>query len=74
MDNRAIKPNSGPTELFTEQDWEIMGTGDFNGNGRGDILLRHYETGEWWIYLMHGRNFTSGETFIPAEQDWQIPY
>ena len=28
--------------------------GDFNGDGRDDVLLRH-EDGRWWYYPMNGR-------------------
>ena len=32
--------------------------GDFDGDGRDDVLLRHAETGEWVFYAMNGREGT----------------
>ena len=51
----------------------MMGSGDFNGNGRGDILVRNRVTGGWWIFIMNGRNFTSDGTLMTREQDWGVP-
>ncbi|MBE9548765.1 MAG: VCBS repeat-containing protein [Proteobacteria bacterium] len=72
LNNRFVKPNSGPTWLFPSLDWEMQGTGDFNGNGTGDFLLRNRNTGGWWIFLMNGRNFTSGKTLISTNVDWEM--
>ncbi|MBE9548767.1 MAG: VCBS repeat-containing protein [Proteobacteria bacterium] len=74
INNRFVKANSGPSWMFPSLDWKMMGTGDFNGNTRGDVLLRHKQTGGWWIFLMNGRNFTSGKTLITPDQEWEIPY
>ncbi|MBE9548768.1 MAG: VCBS repeat-containing protein [Proteobacteria bacterium] len=74
INNRWVKANSGSTWLFPSFDWEMMGTGDFNGNGRGDILLRNNQTGGWWMFLMNGRIFTNGKTPITSNQEWMIPY
>ena len=32
--------------------------GDFDGDGRDDVLLRHSESGEWVFYAMNGREGT----------------
>ena len=42
--------NNGPTAgIFFTNDWQIVGTGDFNGDGRDDFLLRNSEgwTTDW---------------------------
>ncbi|MBE9548766.1 MAG: BspA family leucine-rich repeat surface protein [Proteobacteria bacterium] len=74
MNHRQVKANSGPSWMFPSLEWELMGTGDFNGNGTGDNLLRNKTTGGWWIFLMNGRSFTSGKTPLTPNQDWVIPY
>ena len=69
---RMVRPDSGPTLMTSDLDWEMMGTGDFNGDGRGDVLLRDKNTGGWWIYLMNGLAFNSGATAITMDLDWEV--
>jgi hypothetical protein len=38
---------------LVHESWQIQGTGDFDGDGRGDILWRH-ETGQVAIWFMAG--------------------
>ena len=52
--------------------WQIQGTGDFNGDGKSDILWRNTTSGEVDIWHMNGTTLASGGAvaFLPA--DWQI--
>ena len=34
--------------------YDIVGTGDFDGDGKSDILWRHTPLGDVWIWLMDG--------------------
>ena len=34
--------------------YDIVGTGDYNGDGQSDILWRHTSTGDVWVWLMDG--------------------
>ena len=70
MNWRQVRPNSGPTPLFPGEHWEFVGTGDFNDDGRGDVLLRNKTTGGWWMFFMNGRSQVSGATLITRNQDW----
>ena len=38
--------------------FEVAGTGDFDGDGRDDVLLRHAERGMWISYEMHAPRAT----------------
>jgi hypothetical protein len=45
--------------------WTVAGVGDFNADGKSDILWRNTSTGQNSIWLMDGFTVTSG-TYIPS--------
>src|SRR3989442_191867 len=53
--------------------WQVQGIGDFDGDGRDDILWRNPATGENYIYLMNRLSIASGWLIrTAADQDWQV--
>ena len=61
MDGRRHVPGqNGAANLTGNLDFEIAGVGDFNGDGRDDVLLRHAD-GSWHYYPMNGRQVVAGE-------------
>ena len=40
----------GPVAL----DYALVGTADFNGDGRADLLWRHQTSGDLWLWQMDG--------------------
>ena len=53
MDGTTILPGSGNVSVLGPG-WTVVGTGDFNGDGDSDILLRNNSTGNAQIWLMNG--------------------
>jgi len=53
--------------------WEIVGTGDFNSDGKTDILWRNKSTGQNVVWLMNGTTYGS-YTWLPDVPDtnWEI--
>jgi Aspartyl protease/FG-GAP-like repeat len=39
--------------------WQDVHTGDFDGDGRADIIARDPATGKWWVGLSNGTSFTA---------------
>ena len=43
--------------------WNYAGTGDFDGDGDADILLRNTNTGEWRLFIVQNGNITGSHGF-----------
>jgi len=61
---RVVARESGPADLPETLDWRMAGAGDFDGDGRDDVLLRHVE-GSWQLHPMQGRGVVPGRTANP---------
>jgi hypothetical protein len=54
--------------------WQIVGTGDFNGDGKVDILWRYYGAGGYnYMWYMNGVTCVGGEAMTPEpDLNWKI--
>jgi hypothetical protein len=53
--------------------WQVHGVGDFNGDGKSDILWRHASAGQTAIWFMDGATVTSAaNTSATATAGWQV--
>lgn len=71
---RVVAEESGPANLPQSLDWRLAGTGDFDGDGRADVLLRHVE-GSWQLHPMQGRRIVPGQTSNPdltGDRAWRF--
>jgi hypothetical protein len=66
MDGFTVTSSSYITSVsVATPGWIIAGVGDFNGDGKSDILWRNTSTGQNRIWLMNGFTLTS-ETYISS--------
>jgi hypothetical protein len=73
MDGTTISGQGSPWTLGAGSPWAIAGVGDFNGDGKADILLRNSATGDAHIWLMNGATISgSGTPGSLATPTWQI--
>ena len=54
-------------------DWDLVGLGDFDGDGDSDILWRHQATGQTYIWLLDGTERVGhGSPGAANPNDWDI--
>lgn len=62
-------------DRVADTNWKIVGTGDFNGDGRRDILWQHQTDRLLAVWLMNGITLIDGRLLTPnrvATTDWRI--
>jgi hypothetical protein len=60
---------------FADPNWETVGTGDFNGDGKTDILWRHALVGQNVAWFLDGTSLVSGAFTNPpalADVGWRM--
>jgi uncharacterized delta-60 repeat protein len=69
------------SSTYTDQSWQLVSTGDFDRNGKDDLLWRNATNGETRVWFMDGVNKLSekvvtrsstGGNFLVFGNDWQI--
>lgn len=51
--------------------WYVAGTGDFNGDGKADLIWEEYLGKDTAIWLMDGLSMTSG-TIVASDPNWNV--
>jgi len=74
MNGTATATGTGYAASMTDLNWKIAGVGDFNGDGKSDILWRNSATGQNAIWMMNGTATAAGTGFVASMTDlnWKI--
>ena len=74
MDGLAIRPAEGYLRTVADLNWQVAGVGDFDGDGKADILWRNSASGDNYLYPMNGTAIKASEGFIRTVADpaWQV--
>lgn len=76
MNGSSLVSQTAPTPYpQVDPSWKIRGTGDFNADGRPDVVWENDVTGQLVVWFMNGATLTSQATFAPYNQvdpSWKI--
>jgi hypothetical protein len=74
IDGLSIKPTEGYLRTVADTTWQIVGVGDFDGDGKADVLWRNSASGQNYLYPMDGTSIKGSEGFLRtvAETAWQV--
>jgi FG-GAP-like repeat/FG-GAP repeat len=57
----------------TDQAWQIVGIGDFNGDGQPDLVWRNTATGDNAVWYMNGSSLVGSAMMLPlTDLNWKI--
>jgi hypothetical protein len=52
--------------------WKVVGTGDFNGDDKSDLILQNGDTGDVVVWLMSGPTITVGAVVAAPGLPWKM--
>ena len=58
--NGTTVTSGAPTQWQVNNSWNIASIGDYNGDGKSDILFQQGSTGNTYMWEMNGANVTTG--------------
>src|SRR5438552_15248338 len=64
--------SGGLIRTVADQAWQVKGIGDFDGDGKADILWRNSSTGENYLYAMNGLTIASEGYLRTVDHAWQV--
>ncbi len=73
MNGATLLSSQDLLPAVNDPNWHLEGTGDFQGNGKTDLVWRNYQTGQNVIWFMDGTKLTYSQFILPVlDTNWQI--
>ena len=74
MHGRTIKPTEGFIRTVADLNWQIAAVGDYDGDGKADVLWRHATSGDNYLYFMDGTTIKPSEGYLRTvtDQNWRV--
>src|SRR5205807_8813261 len=69
MNGTTILAAEGYLRQVADPNWKIAGVGDFDGDGKADILWRNSARGQNYLYLMNGTTIKPTEVYLRKVAD-----
>ena len=65
--------NAVALQQTVDPSWHVIRAGDFDGDGKADILWRNTQTGQNAIWLMNSANFSAAQLIYGMpDLNWQM--
>ena len=72
MDGTTIS-TSASISVLPDANWIVVGDGDYNSDGKSDVLWRNLATGSNWMYLMDCVSIiAAGNVTTVTDPNWEI--
>jgi hypothetical protein len=74
MNGQQVQAEGAVQHAPVTNDWQVEGIGDFNGDGKSDVLWRQDGSGQVYVWEMNGQQVqTEGAVqHAPVTNDWHV--
>jgi hypothetical protein len=72
MNGTTITNQGTPFTVSPSSGWVIQGVGDYNGDGKADILWRNSTSGDAYVWLMNGLSIANQGDLGDVSSSWVI--
>ena len=71
--NGTTIASHGSAATLADPNWKIVGSGDYDGDGKSDVLWRNAVTGDDYLWFMNGTSLASAAAVASvADLNWKI--